>query len=359
MKLMLCSYVCVKFDSVNSQPNRLEWRFQNTNPIRFQLFLLLLFIPIVLLWHLQSSILFVRSKNIRREWVTLWLYHFYRAIQIEHKNISWMLNCEQTKELRDERAEITKKKGGNHDDDDDEGICRSSHPTTHANVVIPAFNAQRIRTSVRCLNHPKKIVTFKYHVMSMTNNVTNEKKWHNIFFAPSLPSSVISVLWLLIIKKKRQRKFHIYLDHYLHATNSYTPHSPHSIASCKFVYLLADEILQHRWFARTLSTDHSNLWQIQLHVHAQLCECILQLIHNRNERFHSLITRHFGVSRIFLHNYSKSWMKNQVGGGKTHAAAQLFTHYYFWGRHLSNTPKNNSFFSSSVFLFHYWIRSSF
>lgn len=40
-------------------------------------------------------------------------------------------------------------------------------------------------------------------------------------------------------------------------------------------YLLANEIFKHGTFTSALSTDHSNLWQIQLHVNAHRCECIL------------------------------------------------------------------------------------
>lgn len=68
---------------------------------------------------------------------------------------------------------------------------------------------------------------------------------------------------------------------------------------CNFDYLLSNEIFQYRWFSSTLTSDHSNLWQINLHMHAQLCECILHLIHNWNKCFHSRIARHFLSSWIY------------------------------------------------------------
>lgn len=47
-------------------------------------------------------------------------------------------------------------------------------------------------------------------------------------------------------------------------------------------YLLAHEILQYWTLTGRLATNYSDLWQIQLHVNAQLGERILQLINNRN-----------------------------------------------------------------------------
>lgn len=47
-------------------------------------------------------------------------------------------------------------------------------------------------------------------------------------------------------------------------------------------YLLAHEILQYWTLTGRLATNYSDLWQIQLHVNAQLGEGILQLINNRN-----------------------------------------------------------------------------
>lgn len=47
------------------------------------------------------------------------------------------------------------------------------------------------------------------------------------------------------------------------------------ITSSYIIYSLSNEILQNWAFSRRLASNYSNLWQIQLHMHTQLCESIL------------------------------------------------------------------------------------
>lgn len=56
-------------------------------------------------------------------------------------------------------------------------------------------------------------------------------------------------------------------------------------------YSLAHKVLQHRALARTLATDDGDLRQIELHVHAALCERILQLVDQRYQLLHAPIAR--------------------------------------------------------------------
>lgn len=62
-------------------------------------------------------------------------------------------------------------------------------------------------------------------------------------------------------------------------------------SSPQSIYSLAHEVLQHRTLARTLTADHRDLRQIELHVHTALCEGILQLVDQRNQLFHAPIAR--------------------------------------------------------------------
>lgn len=56
--------------------------------------------------------------------------------------------------------------------------------------------------------------------------------------------------------------------------------------------LPSDKVLQHGAFASTLTADHGDLRQIELHVHAQLRKCILQLVHDRYQLFHAHVAGH-------------------------------------------------------------------
>lgn len=58
-------------------------------------------------------------------------------------------------------------------------------------------------------------------------------------------------------------------------------------------HLLAHKILQDRTLSGRLSAHHGNLRQIQLHMHPQLGECILEFIDDGNELLHTHVTRHF------------------------------------------------------------------
>lgn len=57
-------------------------------------------------------------------------------------------------------------------------------------------------------------------------------------------------------------------------------------------YSLADEVLEHGALARALAAHHRDLRQIELHMHAELRERILQLVHDRDQLFHTRVARH-------------------------------------------------------------------
>jgi len=57
-------------------------------------------------------------------------------------------------------------------------------------------------------------------------------------------------------------------------------------------HLPSDEVFQNRTFAGALTTDHRYLRQVELHVHAQLGERILQLIHDGYQLFHAHVAGH-------------------------------------------------------------------
>jgi len=57
-------------------------------------------------------------------------------------------------------------------------------------------------------------------------------------------------------------------------------------------YSLADEVLEHGAFARALAAHHRDLRQIELHMHAELRERILQFVHDRDQLFHTRVARH-------------------------------------------------------------------
>lgn len=54
----------------------------------------------------------------------------------------------------------------------------------------------------------------------------------------------------------------------------------------------ADEVLKHRAFSCRLPTHYGDLRQVQLHMHPELGERILQLVDNRDELFHPHVARH-------------------------------------------------------------------
>jgi len=56
--------------------------------------------------------------------------------------------------------------------------------------------------------------------------------------------------------------------------------------------LPSNKVFQHRTFAGALTTDHRYLWQVELHVHAQLGERILQLVHDGYQLFHAHVAGH-------------------------------------------------------------------
>lgn len=58
-------------------------------------------------------------------------------------------------------------------------------------------------------------------------------------------------------------------------------------------YLLPDEVLKNGTFSCALTTYHCDLWQIKLHVHPELRECILEFVHDWNQLFHTRVPCHF------------------------------------------------------------------
>lgn len=112
------------------------------------------------------------------------------------------------KNCADERAKITKKEGNHDDDDYDGGICRRSHPTTTPRHTCEKSLFQRFELNgFECgaWTTAEKIVIFKYHVMSMTNNVATEKKWHKVFFV--LHHCLLRCYGSTSLKKRRQQNF--------------------------------------------------------------------------------------------------------------------------------------------------------
>jgi len=61
--------------------------------------------------------------------------------------------------------------------------------------------------------------------------------------------------------------------------------------------LPSHKVLQHGTFTSALATDHRDLGQVQLHVHAQLGERILELVHDRYQLFHAHVASHRGQRR--------------------------------------------------------------
>jgi len=67
-------------------------------------------------------------------------------------------------------------------------------------------------------------------------------------------------------------------------------------------YSLADEVLEHGALARALAAHYGNLRQIKLHMYTELRECILQLVHDRDQLFHTRVARHpaTGIAKAAL-----------------------------------------------------------
>lgn len=57
-------------------------------------------------------------------------------------------------------------------------------------------------------------------------------------------------------------------------------------------HLPSDKVLQHRTFTSALATDHRYLGQVELHVHTQLGESILQLVNDGYQLFHAHVAGH-------------------------------------------------------------------
>lgn len=71
-----------------------------------------------------------------------------------------------------------------------------------------------------------------------------------------------------------------------------TPPRQISVLTLALRCLPSDKVLQHGTLACALTTDHSDLGQIELHVHAQLGEGILQLVDDRYQLLHAHVTGH-------------------------------------------------------------------
>lgn len=127
------------------------------------------------------------------------------------------------------------------------------------------------------------------YIMSMTNKKTLAH--HSFVFGCTMHNGTLSINWFFCLSVNGSLKLTLFAS-FLFFFFSFVHSKLFAWERELTSYLLSDEVFEYRRFASTLTSDHSNLWQIQLHMHAQWCECILQLIHNWNERFHSRVTRH-------------------------------------------------------------------
>ena len=79
-----------------------------------------------------------------------------------------------------------------------------------------------------------------------------------------------------------------YLAHYYY-THMLEPY-------IKIVSSLSDEVLEHTRLAGALTTDDSDLWQVDLNTRADLRKGVLQRVHQRYQPFHARISRrHFNL----------------------------------------------------------------
>lgn len=70
--------------------------------------------------------------------------------------------------------------------------------------------------------------------------------------------------------------------------------NPYIRTHIKIVSSLSDEVLEHTRLAGALTTDDSDLWQVDLNTRADLRKGVLQRVHQRYQPFHARISRrHF------------------------------------------------------------------